>query len=53
MASCLASAANWILDLCLVIEEELKGDTVYNMFSIIIDYLNANYRKFMQRIWLE
>ena len=41
-----------MLDVCLVIEdEELKGDTVYTMFSLIIDYLNDNYRRFMKCIW--
>jgi len=32
-------------------EEELKGDTIYTMFSLIIDYLNANYRNLMKCIW--
>ena len=40
-----------MLDVCLVIEDELKGDTVYTLFSVIINYLNENYRKFMKRIW--
>ncbi|MCR5439330.1 MAG: hypothetical protein K6F01_07885 [Selenomonas sp.] len=40
-----------LLDVCLVIEEELKGDTIYTMFSLIIDYLNANYRHLMKVIW--
>ena len=40
-----------LLDLCLVVEDMLKGDTVYTMFSVIINYLDANYRKFMQCIW--
>ena len=40
-----------LLDLCLVVEDTLKGDTVYKMFSVIINYLDANYRKFMQCIW--
>ena len=40
-----------LLDVCLVIEEELKGDTIYTMFSLIIDYLNANYRQLMKVIW--
>ena len=40
-----------MLDVCLVIDEELKGDTVYTMFSVIINYLNENYRKFMKCIW--
>ncbi len=40
-----------MLDVCLVIEDKLKGDTVYTMFSLIIDYLDNNYRKFMKCIW--
>ncbi|MBQ8699504.1 MAG: hypothetical protein IJ521_11000 [Schwartzia sp.] len=40
-----------MLDVCLVVDETLKGDTVYTMFSVIINYLEANYRKFMKRIW--
>ena len=40
-----------ILDVCLIVDEELKGDTIYTMFSFIIDYLNNNYRKFMKCIW--
>ena len=31
-----------MLDVCIVIDEELKGDTVYTMFSVIINYLDAN-----------
>ena len=40
-----------ILGVCLIIEGKLKGDTIYTMFSLIIDYLNEHYRKFMQCIW--
>ena len=40
-----------LMDVCLIVEDELKGDSVYTMFSFIIDYLNANYRKFMKHIW--
>ena len=40
-----------MLDVCLVIEEELKGDTIYTMFSLMIDYLNEHYRRFMKCIW--
>ena len=40
-----------MLDVCLFIEEELKGDTIYTLFSLIINYLDANYRKFMKCIW--
>jgi len=40
-----------MMDVCLVIEDELKGDSIYAMFALIIDYLNNNYRNFMKRIW--
>ena len=40
-----------MLDVCLVVDEELKGDMVYSMFSVIINYLDANYRKIMKCIW--
>ncbi len=40
-----------MLDVCLVIDEELKGDMGYTMFSVIINYMNANYRKIMKCIW--
>ena len=40
-----------MLDVCLIVEEELKGDMVYTMFSVIINYLDANYRKIMKCIW--
>ena len=40
-----------MLDVCLVVGEELKGDMVYTMFSVIINYLDANYRKIMKCIW--
>ena len=39
-----------IVDL-VVVDGELKGDTVYTLFSVIINYLDANYRKFMKCIW--
>lgn len=40
-----------ILDVCLIVDDDLKGDTIYTMFSFIIDYLDKNYRKFMKCIW--
>ena len=40
-----------LMDVCLFIEEELKGDAVYTLFSVIVNYLDANYRKFMKCIW--
>lgn len=47
----LNQAGDLMLDVCMVIEGELKGDTIYAMFALIIDYLNNNYRNFMKRIW--
>ena len=40
-----------MMDVCLFIEEELKGDAVYTLFSVIVNYLDANYRKLMKCIW--
>ena len=40
-----------MLDVCLFIEDELKGEAIYSMFSLIINYLDANYRRFMKCIW--
>lgn len=40
-----------MLEVCLVVDGDLKGDTVYTLFSVIINYLDANYRKFMKCIW--
>ena len=40
-----------MMDVCLFIEEELKGNAVYTLFSVIVNYLDANYRKFMKCIW--
>lgn len=47
----LNDAGDLILDVCLIVDEELKGDTIYTMFSFIIDYLDKNYRKFMKCVW--
>lgn len=47
----LNSDGDLMLDVCLIVDEELKGDTIYTMFSFIIDYLNNNYRKFMKCVW--
>ena len=47
----LNNAGDLMMDVCMVIEDELKGDMVYTMFSLIIDYLNNNYRSFMKCIW--
>ena len=40
-----------LLDVCLVLDGELNGDSVYAMFALIIDYLDSNYRRFMKCIW--
>jgi len=41
-----------LLDLCLTnAEDELKGDTVYLIFDVIINYLNENYQKMMKAVW--
>lgn len=47
----LNQSGDLMLDVCMVIEDELKGDTIYAMFALIIDYLNTNYRTFMKCIW--
>lgn len=47
----LNKAGDLLLDVCLVIDGELNGDSIYAMFALIIDYLNTNYRNFMKRIW--
>lgn len=47
----LSKDGDLMLDVCLVIEGELNGDSIYAMFALIIDYLNNNYRNFMKRIW--
>jgi len=41
-----------LLDFCLTnAEDELKGDTVYLIFDVIINYLNENYQKMMKAVW--
>ncbi|MCR5176526.1 MAG: hypothetical protein K6C05_06690 [Anaerovibrio sp.] len=47
----LNSAGDLMLDVCLVVDDNLNGDMIYTMFSVIIDYLDAHYRKFMKCIW--
>lgn len=47
----LNQSGDLMLEVCIVIEDELKGDTIYAMFALIIDYLNTNYRTFMKCIW--
>ena len=47
----LNKAGDLMLDVCMIVEDELKGNSVYALFSVIINYLNANYRNFMKRVW--
>lgn len=43
---------NLMMDSCLTEEAEgLKGETVYQMFNVIINYLNENYRNIMKAVW--
>ena len=43
---------NLMLDTCLVAEgDKLDGDTVYQMFTVIINYLDENYRNIMKAVW--
>lgn len=41
-----------LLDCCLAnVDEQLRGDTVYLMFDVIINYLNETYQEIMRSIW--
>ena len=41
-----------LLDFCLTnADDELKGDTIYLIFDVIINYLNENYQAMMKAIW--
>lgn len=41
-----------LLDLCLAnTDEQLRGDTVYLMFDVLINYLNENYQEIMRSVW--
>ena len=41
-----------LLDLCLTnADDELKGDTIYLIFDVIINYLNDSYQKMMKAVW--
>ncbi|MBR2214845.1 MAG: YbjN domain-containing protein [Selenomonadaceae bacterium] len=45
-------AGDLILDSCLLaVEDEVPGDQIYNMFDVIIRYLNESYRAIMKAIW--
>ena len=41
-----------LLDFChSTPKEPLDGDTIYLIFDVIINYLNANYQEIMKSIW--
>ena len=41
-----------LLDCCLAnADEQLRGDTVYLMFDVIINYLNESFKEMMKSIW--
>ncbi|MBO6056484.1 MAG: hypothetical protein J6P84_05940 [Alphaproteobacteria bacterium] len=41
-----------MLDVCLVIDKDkLDGNEVYQLFSVIINYLDENYREIMKAVW--
>ncbi|MDY6290610.1 MAG: hypothetical protein SPL86_03910 [Succiniclasticum sp.] len=43
---------NLMLDVCLVTEgDKLEGNAVYQIFSVIINYLDENYREIMKTVW--
>ena len=43
---------NLMMDACLMAEnDELKGEIVYQMYNVIINYLNENYRNIMKVVW--
>jgi len=42
----------FLMDSCIVApDDDLKGETVYLMFEVIINYLNTSYRNIMKTIW--
>ena len=43
---------NLMLDVCLVTEEDkFDGNKVYKILSVIINYLDGNYRNIMKEVW--
>lgn len=43
---------NLMLDVCLVTDrDKLDGNKVYQIFNVIINYLNENYRNIMKTVW--
>jgi hypothetical protein len=41
-----------MLDVCLVADKDgLDGNEVYQLFSVIINYLDENYRNIMKAVW--
>ena len=46
------SSGTLLLDFCLTnADDELKGDTIYLIFDVIINYLNNNFKEMMKSIW--
>ena len=43
---------NLMLDVCLVADKDkFDGNEVYQLFSVIINYLDENYRNIMKAVW--
>ena len=43
---------NLLLDVCLVADEnKFDGNAVYQIFNVIINYLDENYRNIMKAVW--
>ena len=43
---------NLMLDVCLITDKDkVDGNDVYQIFSIIINYLDENYRNIMKAVW--
>ena len=41
-----------LLDFCLThSDEQLRGETIYLIFDVIINYLDTNYQEIMKAIW--
>ena len=45
-------AGDLILDACLLAEpESVRGEEIYNLFDVMISYLNDSYQTIMKTIW--
>ena len=41
-----------MMDSCLMAEgDKLDGNAIYQMFNVIVNYLDENYRKVMKTVW--